>query len=118
MLFISLTIAALTSIGAARQCTNYTIPLSVSARNAVFNLATPSSPVDVTNFALDLTRQGHNLTNELLTGVSGTAEKSIFELTFVVQHSIWELQHLSYLVQPRFGSLVSLAGFDPWYWIR
>jgi hypothetical protein len=70
MLLLSLAFAALATTGAARQCTNLTIPLHLSARNGVFNLKAPASNIDVTNFFLDLTRQSHNLTNELLTGVS------------------------------------------------
>jgi hypothetical protein len=70
MLFSALTLTLLAATGAARHCTNLTIPLSLSARNGVFNLKAPASNIEVTDFMLDLTRQGHNLTNELLTGVS------------------------------------------------
>jgi hypothetical protein len=72
MLFLALTFATLATTGLARQCTNLTIPLSLSARNGVFNLKAPASDIEVTNFMLDLTRQGHNLTNELLSGVSSS----------------------------------------------
>lgn len=72
-------LAALTSVAAAAKCQNLTIPVSVSARNGVFNLANPATEIDSINFSLDLSRQGHNLTQELLTGyntVSGNYEIS------------------------------------------
>jgi hypothetical protein len=71
MILSALTLAGLAAVAAARHCTNLTIPISISARNGVFKLQPPSSNIQVTDFLLDLTRQGHNLTNELLTGVSG-----------------------------------------------
>jgi hypothetical protein len=54
---------------AARKCYNLTIPISISAQNAVFDLHAPVSDVDVTNFFLDWVRPGINLTDSLLTGV-------------------------------------------------
>jgi hypothetical protein len=72
MIFSALTFAALAAIGAARQCTNLTIPLSLSARNGVFNLQAPASNIQITDFVLNLVRQSHNLTNELLNGVRAT----------------------------------------------
>ncbi|KAK9771836.1 putative Alpha/Beta hydrolase protein [Seiridium cardinale] len=62
---------------AARQCQNLTVPLTLSARNGVFDIQAPETNVDVTNFILDLAQPGHNLTAELLTGyatISGTYE--------------------------------------------
>jgi hypothetical protein len=69
MLLFPLLLVTFAAIGTARQCTNLTIPLSLSARNGVFNLKPPTSNIEVTDFMLDLTRQSHNLTNELLAGV-------------------------------------------------
>ncbi|KAL7937511.1 hypothetical protein V8C35DRAFT_292686 [Trichoderma chlorosporum] len=48
---------------------NLTIPISISAQNARFNLRAPVSEVDVTNLFLDWVRPGINLTDSLLTGV-------------------------------------------------
>ncbi|KAK5078699.1 hypothetical protein LTR64_002887 [Lithohypha guttulata] len=67
----SLTIAAfaaLTSVAAAARCQNLTIPISVSARNGVFNQTNPTNAIEATNFALRMSRQGHNYTQESLTG--------------------------------------------------
>ena len=65
-----LALGALATTGSAKQCQNLTVPISVSARQGVFNLKAPGSNIDVTNFVLGLIQQGHNLTEELLTGVS------------------------------------------------
>lgn len=65
-----LVLAALSSAHTARKCTDMAIEVPVVARNAVFNLTAPNNNIEVTNFVLDQTRQGHNLTDEVLTGVS------------------------------------------------
>ena len=61
----------------AAKCQNLTIPVSISARNGVFNLQNPTSAIAAIDFSLNLSRQGHNYTNEILTGyntVSGQYE--------------------------------------------
>lgn len=60
----------LTALSSARKCQELMVEVPVEARIAVFDLEAPASDIEVTNFALDLTRQGHNLTAELLLGVS------------------------------------------------
>jgi hypothetical protein len=66
----AIALTAFATLGEARHCQNLTIPLSVSARQGVFNLTAPTDNIAVTNFILDLSRQGHNYSNEVLTGVS------------------------------------------------
>ena len=59
----------------ARKCQNITIPVSISARNGVFNVQPAQSDIEVTNFILDGTQQGHNGSAEALSGyatVSGS----------------------------------------------
>ncbi|QDS74961.1 hypothetical protein FKW77_004889 [Venturia effusa] len=71
----AIALTALATLAEARQCQNLTIPLQVSARQGKYNLKAPSDDIAVTNFILDLTRQGHNYTNEALAGyqtVSGS----------------------------------------------
>ncbi|KAK2602131.1 hypothetical protein N8I77_008689 [Diaporthe amygdali] len=58
----------LAGLSSARKCIDLSIDVPVVSRNAVFNQTTPTTDIEVTNFALDLTRQGHNRTNEVLTG--------------------------------------------------
>jgi hypothetical protein len=65
----SIALTALAALGQARNCQNLTIPVSVSARQGVFNLSAPADNIAVTNFILDLSPQGHNYSNEILTGV-------------------------------------------------
>lgn len=51
-------------------CTNLTIPVSISARNGYFpESVNPTTDIEVTNFVLDLTRQGTNYTQSVLAGV-------------------------------------------------
>ncbi|KAF2482664.1 hypothetical protein BDY17DRAFT_251478 [Neohortaea acidophila] len=58
------------------SCTNLTIPVTASARNGRFpESLNPQTEVEVTNFVLELTRQGTNFTQASLEGyatVSGT----------------------------------------------
>lgn len=51
-----------------------TVPVTISARNAKLDQTklTPRSNIDVTNFVLDNTQQGHNNTMEEPKGVSLT----------------------------------------------
>jgi hypothetical protein len=66
----AIALIALVTLGEARHCQNLTIPVSVSARQGVYNLTTPADNIAVTNLILNLSRQGHNYSNEVLTGVS------------------------------------------------
>lgn len=63
-------VLVLAGLSSARKCTELSVEVPVVSRNAVFNRTAPTDDIGVTNFVLDLTRQGHNLTNEALTGVS------------------------------------------------
>jgi len=68
-------LAALTPLASAAKCTNLTIPITISARNGAFNITNPTTNIAATNFILNLSRQGHNYTNEVTTGfntVSGS----------------------------------------------
>ncbi|RDI81626.1 hypothetical protein Vi05172_g8392 [Venturia inaequalis] len=71
----AITLTALATIAEARQCQDLTIPIDVSARQGKYNIQTPTDNVAVTNFILDLTRQGHNYTNEALAGYQTVSGK-------------------------------------------
>ncbi|KAH6660276.1 Alpha/Beta hydrolase protein [Truncatella angustata] len=75
-------LAGFAAAAAARQCQNLTIPITISARNGIFNLAAPETNVDVTNFILDLTQPGNNLTNKALTGYATIAGTYKVEATY------------------------------------
>ncbi|CAJ2513492.1 Uu.00g016110.m01.CDS01 [Anthostomella pinea] len=52
----------------ARQCHNLTIPVSISARNGLFNLTAPSNNIEVTDFILNQAQPGKNYTEAVLEG--------------------------------------------------
>lgn len=63
------------SSGRRFQCQNLTVPVTISARNAVFDVSTPQTNIQVTDFILNLSQQGHNYTDDVLKDyatVSGT----------------------------------------------
>lgn len=64
--------ATLIGLAAAKKCQNITVPVTVDSRNAVFDreALTPHTNIDVTNFVLNLSQQGHNYTADQLKGVS------------------------------------------------
>lgn len=81
-------VLGLAALSSARHCQNITVQVPVDSRNAVFNRTAPATNIDVTNFVLDLTRQGHNLTNEVLTGVSERCSQrylSVVLISFAVR---------------------------------
>ncbi|KAI0470457.1 Alpha/Beta hydrolase protein [Xylariaceae sp. FL0804] len=60
---------------ASRNCQELTVPVSISARNGVFNYKVPTNNVEVTDFILNLAEPGKNYSEALLEGyttVSGT----------------------------------------------
>lgn len=73
-----LSAAALTLLVAsatAKTCINATVPVTVSAREGIFNIATPQTNLDATTFVSNFTQQGRNFTEVALEGyqtVSGT----------------------------------------------
>ncbi|KAK7747561.1 hypothetical protein SLS62_009059 [Diatrype stigma] len=62
----TLLLASLAAAVVARQCQNLTFPVSITARNGKFDLKAPSNNIEVTNFILDLTQPGRNLSDILL----------------------------------------------------
>lgn len=56
----------LTALVVAKQCTNITVPVSISARNGVFNIPTLRGNADATTFAQNLTSIRGNFTEEAL----------------------------------------------------
>lgn len=69
-----ITALGLATVALARQCQNITVAVSISARQGQFNVTPAQNNIEVTNFVLDGTRQGHNASMEVLsnyTTVSG-----------------------------------------------
>jgi hypothetical protein len=74
MYFTSITALALVAASAsAKQCINATVPVNLVARQAVFNLAVPQTNLEATDFILNMTQQGRNFTDLVLTGYNTTA---------------------------------------------
>jgi hypothetical protein len=79
----------LASVAAAKVCINATVPVTISAREATFgNLATPQTNVDAIAFALNLTRQGQNFTDVVLTGYHTQSGTYNISTQFCVPDSI------------------------------
>lgn len=91
------------------QCQNLTVPVTISARNAVFDVATPQTNIQVTDFILNLSQQGHNYTDEVLKGYATVSGTYNLAATYCVPQggasSSKTLQILTHGV-----------GFDRWYW--
>ncbi|KAK2027449.1 alpha/beta-hydrolase [Colletotrichum zoysiae] len=65
-LILSTLILAFAVIASARVCQNLTVEVSITARNGVFNISTPETNIDVTNFLLKSAEQGRNISAEYL----------------------------------------------------
>jgi len=72
-MYISIVLATLAATAAAKRCINATVPVTISARQGVFNLAVPQSNLEATDFLLNQTMQGRNFTNTVLTGYNTTS---------------------------------------------
>ncbi|KAG5994240.1 hypothetical protein E4U54_003157 [Claviceps lovelessii] len=57
---------AFAALSTAMKCWNMTIPISISARNPVFDLKPPTTEIEVTALFLDLSRPGNNATAQYL----------------------------------------------------
>ena len=63
-----LALSMLASFAAAKQCINITIPVSISARQGVFNVPNLKGNLDATVFAQNYTSIKANFTEKSLTG--------------------------------------------------
>ena len=68
-----LALALLAGSAAAKQCTNMTVPVDISARTGVFNIPIPQTNLDATAFIQNLTRQGQNFSEVALSGYATTS---------------------------------------------
>ncbi|KAG5981195.1 hypothetical protein E4U55_003203 [Claviceps digitariae] len=58
--------SAFAALSTAMKCWNMTIPISISARNGVFDLKPPTAEFDLTALFLDISRPGNNATARYL----------------------------------------------------
>jgi len=69
MHYSSTILALIGAVGvSARQCRDITIPISISSRNNVLDLKPLTTEIEVTNFYLNLAKQGSNHGAQLTTG--------------------------------------------------
>ena len=66
-------LASFSTYAAAKSCTNITVPVTVSARTGMFNIAVPQTNLDATTFIQNVTQQGRNFTDIALTGYKTTS---------------------------------------------
>lgn len=60
--------ALLTTSVAAKYCQNFSVPVTLSARNGIFNVPTLLDNDDATTFIANFTKPGGNFSNEVLLG--------------------------------------------------
>ncbi|TVY81610.1 hypothetical protein LSUE1_G005256 [Lachnellula suecica] len=110
MFYSSVTaLALLVAPAAAKTCINQTIPVYLSARQAVFDLDIPQTNLEVPDFILNQTRQGGNFTNEVLTGYNTTVGTYNISTQFCMPSS-------SNVTNPTVQILTHGIGFDKTYW--
>lgn len=58
---------------AGKRCINQTVPVTISARQAIFDIDIPQTNLEVTDFILNVTQQGRNWTDMITTGYGTTS---------------------------------------------
>ncbi|CRK45030.1 hypothetical protein BN1723_006400 [Verticillium longisporum] len=74
---ITLSILSLAALVTARNCHDLSVSLDVSATNKAFDLAVPTTDIEITDIILQVTRQGGNFISDITTGethISGNYE--------------------------------------------
>ncbi|EKG22039.1 hypothetical protein MPH_00630 [Macrophomina phaseolina MS6] len=95
---------------AAKQCLNQTISVDIESRNPQFDTSViPHDNLQVTYFIQNMTRQGHNFTNEVLKGY-----KTITGTYNVSTQFCWDDQKTGN--NPVLQILTHGIGFDKTYW--
>ena len=69
----ALVAVVLAGSAAAKTCINMTVPVTISARTGIFNIAVPQTNLDATTFIQNQTQQGRNFTQTALSGYATTS---------------------------------------------
>lgn len=93
----------------AKQCLNITVPVSISARNGVFNIPTLEGNADATTFAQNLTSIRGNFTQEALLGYETVAGEFDISVKFCKPDA-------ENGTNPTVQVLTHGLGFDKTYW--
>lgn len=92
---------------AAKTCINMTVPVTISARTGVFNIAVPQTNFDATTFSQNSTQQGRNFTETALSGYATTAGTYDISTQFCVPSSM-----STTMTKPTVQILTHGIGFD------
>ena len=96
------------SLVAAKSCINITVPVDISARTGVFNIAVPQTDLDAATFIQNQTQQGRNFTDEALIGYATTAGTYNISTQFCVPS-------VNTASNPTIQILIHGIGFDKTY---
>jgi hypothetical protein len=69
----ALAVVLLARLATAKVCMNMTVPVDISARTGVFNIAVPQTNLDATTFIQNQTQQGRNFTKVALLDYATTS---------------------------------------------
>ncbi|KAE9366140.1 hypothetical protein N431DRAFT_487975 [Stipitochalara longipes BDJ] len=110
MYFSAITaLAVLSASASAKRCINAIVPVNLSARQAVFNLAVPQTNLEATDFILNMTQQGRNFTDIVLTGYNTTTGTYNISTQFCMPTN-------ANSTNPTVQVLTHGIGFDKTYW--
>ena len=103
----ALVAVVLYGFAAAKTCINMTVPVTISARTAVFNIAVPQTNLDATTFNQNQTQQGRNFTETALSGYATTAGTYDISAQFCMPSSVRNTK-----TKPTVQILTHGIGFD------
>ncbi|KAG4425907.1 hypothetical protein IFR04_000851 [Cadophora malorum] len=103
------TLALFAASAAGKMCINQTVPVTLSARQAIFDIAIPQTNLEVTDFVLNMTQQGRNFTDLALKGYDTTSGTYNISTQFCIPDT-------SNITNPTVQVLTHGIGFDKTYW--
>ncbi|KAI9046586.1 hypothetical protein LZ554_009330 [Drepanopeziza brunnea f. sp. 'monogermtubi'] len=105
----AIAVAIFATFAVGKTCINQTIPVHISARQAVFDIAIPQTNSEVTDFILNVTQQGRNWTELILKGYDTTVGTYNISTQFC-------MPDCSNITNPTVQVLTHGVGFDKTYW--
>lgn len=104
----ALAVVVIAGSAAAKTCMNMSVPVTISARTGVFDIAVPQTNLDATTFAQNQTQQGRNFTETALSGYATTAGTYNISAEFCTPSSTNTTTTVQILTHG--------IGFDKTYW--
>lgn len=101
----ALALVLLAGLAAAKICTNMTVPVDISARTGVFNIANLQTNLDATTFIQNMTRPGQNFSEVVLSKYATTSGTYNISTQFCVPSA-------SNVTNPTVQVLTHGVGFD------